>query len=158
MYPPGEDSLLMVEAVRKLDLRGERALDMGTGSGIIARELAGRFREVVAADIDPEAVERTGKLGGNVKAVLSDLFSNVSGKFDLITFNPPYLPCEGDPELCCGQGKVIERFVREARAHLKPAGRILLLLSSLTPVQIEGVTVARKKLPFEEIRVIVINR
>jgi SAM-dependent methyltransferase len=38
-------------------LKGERALDVGTGAGHLAHELARRFREVVAVDL-PEVIDR----------------------------------------------------------------------------------------------------
>lgn len=157
MYDPDEDSLLMVDTLRKLKLRGGRALDMGTGSGVIARELAKSFTRVVACDIDP-AVKKV-NFPENVEVVVSDLFEKISGKFDLITFNPPYLPCpyEGDRELCCGDGRLIEKFVREAKPRLNPSGLILLLLSSLSPVRPDGKVVSRHKTGFEELFVLKIT-
>ena len=163
MYEPREDSFLMLEAVKRLNPRGGRALDMGTGSGIIAFELSKRFGEVVACDINKESVEfvrkRARELGiENLEVVRSDLFENIRGKFDLIVFNPPYLPCpeEEDPELCCGGGELIERFIKEAEKFLRPGGRILLLVSTLTPVKVRGKILTRKKLPFEELKVLLL--
>ncbi len=166
MYEPREDSELMLDAIRGLDLRGERALDMGTGSGILAGELAGRFEDVVAVDIQQEAVDRVDAFGiKNVEAVKSDLFENVNGgagagKFDLIVFNPPYLPepYEDDVELHCGDGGVIARFLEGAKEHLKPGGRVLLLLSSITPkIPLDGWKcrkVRSRKISFEELFVL----
>jgi release factor glutamine methyltransferase len=157
MYDPDEDSLLMVDTLRKMKLRGERALDMGTGSGVIAKELARTFTKVVACDIDP-AVKKV-KFPENVEAVVSDLFEKVEGRFDLIIFNPPYLPCPcgEDRELCCGDGRLIEKFVREAKPRLNPSGLILLLLSSLSPVRPDGEVVSRHKTGFEELFVLKIT-
>ncbi len=152
MYGPREDSFLMVRAVQ--GRRGKRALDMGTGSGIVARELAKGFREVWAVDINPAV--RGLDWPENVRVVVSDLFERVEGRFDLIVFNPPYLPCpyEEDPELCCGDGEIIRRFLREVGKHLEEGGKVLVLVSTLTPVRVEGKVVAGEKVAFEELRVI----
>ncbi len=153
MYEPREDSFLLKGVVE--GEKAGRALDMGTGSGIIARELAKGCGEVVAADVERVEVE-------GVEFVESDLFENVEGKFDLITWNPPYLPGDEFPDLDCGDGSLIIRFFTEARGHLREGGRILLVISSLSPVgreEIEGEgyetrVVAKKKLAFEELSVL----
>ena len=63
---------------------------MGCGSGI--QSLATSKGDVLAVDINPEAVKIVKKLG--INAIQSVLFVNVKDKFDLIIFNPPYLPEE----------------------------------------------------------------
>ncbi|HID25984.1 MAG TPA: methyltransferase domain-containing protein [Thermoplasmata archaeon] len=72
---------------------------MGCGSGVTALHLSKHGCIVTACDIKNEAVENT-KVNANrnrlnMKVFKSDLFSDVKGKFDVITFNPPYLPIEG---------------------------------------------------------------
>jgi predicted Ser/Thr protein kinase len=69
--------------------------------------------------------------------VESDLFSNVSGKFDTIIFNPPYLPQDkGIEDAALYGGKkgweLSERFFNEASGFLKYGGVILFLFSSYT--------------------------
>jgi release factor glutamine methyltransferase len=68
---------------------------------------------------------------------LSDLFQNVSEKFDLILFNPPYLAVSEEDALGkawsggeCGV-EVIRRFLGEAARYLNPGGRIQLVASSV---------------------------
>lgn len=75
-----------------------RILDLGTGSGAIACALASVYAnaEIVAADKSPEALSlarENVELNslGNVLLLQSDWFSEISGKFDLIAANPPYL-------------------------------------------------------------------
>jgi len=76
-----------------------RILDLGTGTGAIACALARMYpaSQVVASDISPETLELAQKnidhlgLAEQVKCVESDWFGNISGKFDLIVSNPPYL-------------------------------------------------------------------
>lgn len=141
IYEPAEDSFLLEKEVRKR-AKGKNVLDVGTGSGIqtLAARKAGA-REVVAADIDGKAVNELKKKG--INCVKSDLFSNVNGKFDLIVFNPPYLPEDeredAESAVATSGGKkgdeIIVRFLRAAGEHLTEAGKILLVVSSLTPLE-----------------------
>ncbi len=67
----------------------------------------------------------------------SDLFSNVTGKFDTTIFNPPYLPIDPrlkDTSLDGGKHgyEVLEKFLSHASAYLNPNGKILVVFSSLT--------------------------
>jgi len=96
VYPPSEDTELLLESMKIHS--GERVLDMGTGSGILAIEAARRGGVVTAADISETALECSQKNaernGVEIQCILSDLFENVNGAFDVILFNPPYLPKE----------------------------------------------------------------
>jgi methylase of polypeptide subunit release factors len=122
----------MVEIIRKLKPSGKLACDMGTGSGILARELAGKFRMVVAVDINPGIL--TLDFPENVRAVRSDLFGKVREKnFELIVFNSPYLPGAEDARWSCGDGSLLVKFLERAKGKLAKGGRIIFLISSLTP-------------------------
>ena len=114
-------------------------LDMGSGSGILilkCKELG--FNRLTAVDIDEETVNYLNKL--KIKAIRSDLFSNIKGKFDLIIFNPPYLPEDKrepkDSRIHTTAGKkgyeLIINFLEQAKNYLKDSGKILLLFSSLS--------------------------
>ena len=81
-------------------VRVKRILDIGTGSGCIAIALALAFPDshIVAGDLMADAldvarinVERHA-LADRVELVQSDLFEQISGTFDLIVSNPPYVP------------------------------------------------------------------
>jgi SAM-dependent methyltransferase len=77
---------------------GRRCLDLCTGCGIVALH-ASRFNEaVVGVDISPRSIafaEFNQSLNGvsNVEFFQADLYEGISGKFDTIAANPPYLPC-----------------------------------------------------------------
>src|SRR3989344_4864863 len=90
IYEPREDSFLLAKYVEKY-AKG-KILDIGTGSGIQAAAARKHSDDVTAVDIDEEAVEFAKSKG--INAFKSDLFENVEGKYDLIIFNPPYLPEE----------------------------------------------------------------
>ncbi|MDT8357958.1 MAG: class I SAM-dependent methyltransferase [Methanomicrobiaceae archaeon] len=140
VYPPSEDSRLLLAAVLDEVRPGDRVLEIGTGSGYIAAEIAPRVARMTATDINPHAVMSARARG--VEAVCTDLFSGLAGPFDLVLFNPPYLPTEPEDRIedwleyaldggATGRG-VIERFFEDVDRVLAPFGRILLLVSSLT--------------------------
>ena len=146
IYEPNEDSFLLKEFVSEF-AKG-KVLDMGTGSGIQAEAALEKTKDVLAVDINPEAVTHCKKK--RIKTIQSDLFSNISGKFDLIIFNPPYLPEEredlgikmtekdfnyvNDVALVGGKNgwETIDRFLKDARNYLNKNGKILLSFSSLS--------------------------
>src|SRR5206468_2918889 len=74
-----------------------RALDVGTGSGVHALLAARHAREVVATDVNARALaftELNAALNGvtNVECRFGSLFEPVAGEtFDLITCNAPYV-------------------------------------------------------------------
>jgi release factor glutamine methyltransferase len=141
VYQPEADTYLLLDAARKEVNAGDRVLEIGTGSGLISRELA-KVSDVVATDINPHAALCARSSG--VSVVRSDLFAGIRGTFDLILFNPPYLPTLPEEriddwlEYALDGGEtgrvVIERFAAEVGRVLAPHGRILLLISSLTGV------------------------
>jgi len=79
------------------DLLGKNSdlkfLELGAGSGIhlqTALEIGIKKQNIFSSDIDSRAVSHCNILGFN--CIHSDLFKNISGKYNLIIFNPPYLP------------------------------------------------------------------
>ncbi|UCE91695.1 MAG: methyltransferase [Methanobacteriota archaeon] len=141
VYNPSDDSYLLLKVV---DVReGERFLEMGSGSGLIAIHAARAGADVVAADISPHAVECTRRNalrnGVKVEAVRSDLFESIPQSFDVIAFNPPYLAEEKEPKSWIerswsggsGGTDVSAAFLEQAPRHLAPNGRVYVILSSL---------------------------
>jgi len=142
IYKPAEDSYLLQEtllAYLKDKPENIKILDMGSGSGIQAltcKKL--KFKNVLAADINPESIKHLKKQ--NLKARKTNLFSNIKTKFDIIIFNPPYLPDDKrepkDSQLQTTAGKqgneLIIKFLNQAKKHLTSDGAILLLFSSLS--------------------------
>jgi release factor glutamine methyltransferase len=138
IYQPAEDSYLLNKYVKEHSIG--RVLDMGTGSGIQALKAAEgkNVKGVVAVDINKKAVAELKKFGNRkINTFVSDLFSKIDGKFDLIIFNPPYLPQDkgiDEPALYGGKKgwEISEKFFENVSKHLMPNGKILFLFSSLT--------------------------
>jgi len=155
IYKPREDSFLLEKVVRQ-ESKGLKVLDVGCGSGIQTEAaLDGGAKSVLGIDIDSESILFCRKRGLDV--VESDLFSNVKGKFDLIVFNPPYLPEDEREDKESGKitsgGKkgdeIIVRFLSKVEEHLADDGKILLVVSSLTPRGEIEATIENKKMEKE---------
>ncbi|WP_304129363.1 peptide chain release factor N(5)-glutamine methyltransferase [Gemella sanguinis] len=89
----------VLEYIKKSKKDSFRILDLCTGSGIIAitlkKEIVEKYTEIVASDISEKAlsiaIENANNNNTNITFIKSDLFDNISGKFDLIISNPPYI-------------------------------------------------------------------
>ena len=99
IYLPAEDSFLLLKVLEKeipkLIKKNPHLqfLEIGSGSGIIletVQKLGIQREHIYGIDINQEAVQHCQNLGFN--CIYSNLFENVSGKFNIIVFNPPYLP------------------------------------------------------------------
>lgn len=140
VYPIEADTLLLLEVALDEARANDRVLEIGTGTGYIASELLKVASNVLATELNPHAT-RLAKARG-VEVIRTDLAKGIEQRFDLILFNPPYLPTSEHErmqdwmELALDGGPTgratIERFAFIAEEQLAPKGRILLLISSLT--------------------------
>jgi methylase of polypeptide subunit release factors len=123
---------------------GGAVLEVGCGTGFIALTVAKKGAgSVLATDINPSAVANCKanaekhNLSDVVTARISDVFSAVTAdeRFDLIFWNWPYLAAqrnEDDPLECSVFDPTydsIGRYLRDARAHRSPQGRVMLSFS-----------------------------
>ena len=146
IYQPAEDSFLMSRILKEQvpNLINQnpnlKFLEIGAGSGIhleTASSLGIKKENIFSSDIDKKSVSHCSSLGFN--CIHSDLFENISGKYDLIIFNPPYLPEDShEPKssrLATTGGKkgneIILKFLEQAKNYLKIDGKIFLITSSL---------------------------
>lgn len=117
-----------------------RAVDVGTGTGVIAAILAHRgIHSVTATDLDPRAIacarENIARLGFStqVEVVEADLFA--PGQADLIVCNPPWVPAEAripsDYAVYDPDSRMLRGFLGGLRAHLNPGGEGWLIISDL---------------------------
>jgi len=141
VYQPAEDSDLLARTAAERVASGDRVLDVGTGSGYVAATMAEAGAEAVGVDLSPLACREAADNG--VSVVRGDLvapFRNDS--FDLVAFNPPYLPTPAEAEwddwmehaLSGGEDgrRLVDPFLESVARVLAPGGEALLLVSSLT--------------------------
>ncbi len=144
---PRPDTEILVEAA--LNVAFERVLDLGTGSGCILLTLLAERPGAtgLGTDLSPEAlaVARTNRaaLGLDTRATLrqGSWWEAVTGRFDLIVSNPPYITAEAmadltpevrdwEPHLALtpgGDGLAAYReILTHARAHLTPGGWLMV--------------------------------
>ncbi len=136
-----------------------RLLDLACGSGCIGLALAHAWKgsgvEAVLADVSEDALDlarlNASRLGfHDTRLLRSDLFEKISGPFDLITANLPYIPSaeiptlsrevRRDPLLALDGGAdgldVVRRFIEAAPAFLAEEGGIALELGQGQPPEV----------------------
>ncbi|MCL5407495.1 MAG: methyltransferase domain-containing protein [Patescibacteria group bacterium] len=131
VYAGGTDSELMIDQMQIN--QGDSVLDLCTGNGIIAfgaiKKGAGK---VVGMDLNPEAIKNANfnkkKLSfRNIKFLISDLFSTVQDKFDVITIKAKSAQAKALnlTEICFWDenNSVLTRFFKEFNLYLKDGGR-----------------------------------
>lgn len=179
VYGPEEDTYILLEALDNENLSGH-GLEIGVGTGIISLHVCHHFTTFKGVDINPHAVELATKNARlNKKPVyflVSDLFSQIWEPFDIIIFNPPYVPADekmtaiDDLSYHGGENgrRVIDQFLAQFPYYVKPTGTVYLLQSSLSGIEetmtilkkkkFSSTIIARKRLFFEELVVLKIRR
>ena len=175
VYEPAEDSFLFAENLKVK--KNDAVLDLGTGCGILGIIAAKQGAQVLAVDLNPYALrcsKENARLNGvqsKIGFIQADLFTSINEgtRFDIVTFNAPYLPSE-DSEAKSWIGRswaggsngrqVVDRFISRVLAHLKPQGKVLLMQSTLTNLEetlhqfnkqgFNAHVIAERKLPFFE--------
>lgn len=144
VYQPAEDSKLLADTALEYADAGDWVLDVGTGSGYIAHRFGEKTEaRIVGSDLNPNACQQARDAG--VPVVRADQLTPFrEDAFDVVVFNPPYLPTDPDREwddwmeeaLSGGENgrAVIEPFLDDLRRVLAPDGDAFLLISSLTGI------------------------
>lgn len=179
VYEPAEDSFLLADAALKEAAQGMRILEIGAGSGFVSAVLLANLKDIylVATEINPHAARCA--RANRVEVIRTDLFKGIKNekpekRFDLILFNPPYLPTSKEEKVpgwlnyafdggISGR-EILDRFLEEVKDYLKPEGKVLILISSITGLKavrekieelgFEVDIVERKKVSFEELMVV----
>jgi len=150
IYDPDDDSFLLMDAALAEVKDTDKVLEIGTGSGIIAESLLNKARCLIATDINPFATELAKRKG--IDVIRTYLFDGIKEKFDLILFNPPYLPKKPDllydessdernrwVSLALDGGptgrEIIEEFLDDVGNYLSDEGRFLIVISSFTGIE-----------------------
>lgn len=140
-------TLVLLRALSRHSGPKTRLLDMGTGSFAVLAihaQLKLGIRSVRAVDVVPGVIRsaqaNADSAGATITCACSDLFDQVSGTFDVIVMNAPYIPVPRGRQLGVlrtdeeiqrfGGGElgdaVIRRFLAGATAVLAPGGRVIL--------------------------------
>jgi release factor glutamine methyltransferase len=168
IYEPSDDSFMLAKILPRY-AKG-KVLDMGTGSGILAETAAKskKVKSVLAVDVNPHALKYVDSLDRKVKPYRkkietrkSNLFSKVDKKFNVIIFNPPYLPEDKRLprdvlEKAFAGGKhgweTIAKFMENVPNHLDKKGVILLLFSSLTKKEKVEELISNRLFDYKELK------
>ena len=152
VYDPAEDTFLVIEGIKIKEK--QTIFEIGTGCGIIALYCAKNNAKVICSDINPFAVELTKKnyeinkkkINGTMQVRLGDMFSVIKKdeQFDIIIFNPPYLPTKKS-ELIGGSGwidkalnggnnglKYTTIFIEKLPKYLNKNGKAYFIFSTLS--------------------------
>lgn len=168
---PRQDTEILVEEAMRYLHDGMRILDLCTGSGCILLSLLHYSNdcEGVGVDISQEALQVAAQnaelLGIKADFLKSDLYERVTGKFDLLVSNPPYIEStviptlmeevrEYDPYLALDGGEdgldFYRRIIGGAQDYLKRGGQILMEIGS---GQAQAVSELLREAGFKEIDV-----
>lgn len=163
-YIPAEDSVFFANYLK--DKKGRLALDIGTGSGILANVLSKNFEFVVATDVNISALCKAHETVEN--CICCNAADALHIGFDLIVCNLPYLPSDKllDPAVDGLQDgtKIPSMIIQSASNQVKKNGKMIFLTSSLAKydelVELSrslgfDVTIAaKKKMFYEELLII----
>lgn len=174
LYEPAEDSVLLADVVVQEVTDTDLVLDVGTGTGFVGSRIRDETgARVVGSDVNPHACRRAARAGIEaVRANLLDPFRD--GAFDVVTFNPPYLPADEDAaredwvEVALTGGEsgraVIDPFLDDVARVLTSDGTVYLLVSTLTGIDavvdragdrgFSSVVVAESSFPYETLVVL----
>ena len=158
MYLPSEDSILLANCLK--DYSGDRALDIGVGSGIITEALCENFKKVVGTELAFEMLKKCEEdVVSNSSKDSEEQLENERGFelvcadaasafrdniFDMVVSNPPYLPEDYDnkgmkihDEAIYGGKSGIEvtlKIIKSSLTTLKREGKLLIIVSSLSNI------------------------
>ena len=168
---PRQDTEILVEEAMRYLHDGMRILDLCTGSGCILLSLLHYSNdcEGTGVDISKEALQvaalNAELLGIKADFLKSDLYEKVTGKFDLLVSNPPYIESaviptlmeevrEYDPYIALDGGEdgldFYRRIIGGAQDYLKRGGQILMEIGS---GQAQAVSELLREAGFKEIDV-----
>ncbi len=146
---PRPETELLAEAVIKSAEKGDKILDLCTGSGCIAIAVAKKCADlgvtVTASDISDAAImlarENAEANKAEINFAVGDMFRNVHGKFNIIVCNPPYIKSgeiphiqrevhEYEPRVALDGGEdgldFYRRLSEEVRHHLVKGGMLIM--------------------------------
>lgn len=143
---PRFETEIIVDFIIKSSYKKDKILDIGTGSGAIAISLGRNLptSRIIGSDIEENALSLASDnkerlKASNVSFIKSDLFEEISEKFDIIISNPPYinqtdydklderLYHEPKSALLAREDGLYyyKRIIKDAKAYLNQGGRLV---------------------------------
>lgn len=178
LIPRPETEMLVEAVVERLQRsRGERILDLCTGSGNIAVSLAHLTKyyadcKIIASDISTGALEvarfnaiRHG-VYNSIEFVKSDLFDSLCGSYDIIASNPPYIARDEfaalqkevlrEPHIAFDGGEdgleFYRRIISQSPGYLRDDGLLIMEIGYGQALRISRIVVNASRLKITEIR------
>ncbi len=141
----GPDTWILLEKAWRFGLGGGRAVDLGTGTGLVAAFLTSRYDHVTATDLTPSSVATAAVARELLDPVrrsrMSVLRTDIGHglpdhAFDLVVSNAPWVPSSAAGGEVCADGgptgqELSLRFLSEAVRLLAPTGVVVLLCADL---------------------------
>lgn len=140
MYPPSEDSYLLLDVVK--NIKAEKVLEVGCGCGLISLVLSRNCMEVFAVDVNKHACMnilknlKKNNPSGVIHIINGDITTafRKGSRFNLIVSNPPYLPVEQfseeDISWAAGRDNFFSRRLLENTLPLLSEGGVMFLVQS----------------------------
>lgn len=162
---PRPDTETVIDAALALTPHGARILDLGTGTGAIAITLLAERPDAsgVATDLSEKALavargnaERAG-VASRLEFLKGSWFGPVTGRFDIIVSNPPYIPAREihglspdvrnfDPHLALVGGDdgldPYRAISSRAASHLAAGGHVLVEIGAGQAEEVEAIFAA----------------
>ena len=156
---PRQDTETVVECALRV-CKGKKILDLCTGSGCIAVSIAvqGEPKCVDASDISRAALDLAEKNsalnGAAVSFIISDLWENITGEYDVVISNPPYVTAGEMKELMPEVGRyepkealyggcdgldLYRRIAAGVGGHLKKDGYIFFEIGCRQAESVSGI-------------------
>ncbi|MDE1765696.1 MAG: methyltransferase [Thaumarchaeota archaeon] len=163
-YEPAEDTFFLAGCIQ--NEKGRAALDIGTGSGLLAQVLSDNFELVVATDISLDALKKAHKTVKN--CICCNSADALRCSFDLVVCNLPYLPSDKVADSAVdgleeGLG-IPTGIIKSASSVIQKHGKLVFLTSSLAnynelirrteSLGFAAKIYAKKKLFFEELVIV----
>ena len=167
-YQPAEDTFFLADHIE--DEKGKTALDIGTGTGFLAKILSGSFDLVIGTDLNINSLrQQAAPIRNRICCNAADVFSK---KFDLIICNLPYLATDEIIDIATDGGtegfEIPAQIIKSALPCLNKSGKFIFVTSSLSNYQklidminsqgFRARILARKKLFFEELILVQVTR